>query len=102
MHHIVKTKSGKFQVVLVAKNGEPLSISETLNSKQAAFKNIAAQVSVTGNILFYAQDDTTKTPFVYKVYQDGGRNQTEDLPSQSKYIPGKNPKKITPKKKPKP
>lgn len=43
MIHINRSKDKKFYVTVVAENGEILSTSETLNSKQAAWKNIAAQ-----------------------------------------------------------
>lgn len=36
----------KFRVVLVAKNGEILSVSEVLNSRQSAVKNLQAQAQL--------------------------------------------------------
>lgn len=43
MIHINRSADKKFYVTVVAENGEILSTSETLNSKQAAWKNIRAQ-----------------------------------------------------------
>lgn len=40
---IKKSANKKFYVVITGENGEPLSTSELLNSKQAAWKNIKAQ-----------------------------------------------------------
>lgn len=42
MIHINRSKDKKFYVTVIAENGECLSTSETLNSKQAAWKNIKA------------------------------------------------------------
>lgn len=98
MYHIAKTKSKKFQVVLVGKNGEPLSTTEILNSKQAAFKNIARQVDSIDNCFNYAQDDTSKNIIVYRVFYDGRREVANGHKVKPKYTPGKNPKRITPKK----
>ena len=92
-YHIVKTRSKKFYVVLVGKNGEPLSTSELLNSKQAAFKNVKAQIASTDNIYSYVQDDTIRTPLVYKIHINGDKELTDDVPVLPRYIPKKNPKK---------
>lgn len=91
MYHIVKTKSKKFQVVLVGKNREPLSTSELLNSKQSSMKNIKAQCEQNGAVCASYQDDTLKIPVAFS------RNFIEEsfttLTTFPKYIPGKNPKK---------
>lgn len=92
MYHIVKTKSKKFQIVLVGKNGEPLSTSELLNSKQAAFKNVLAQIKATVNPMVYIQDDTIKGTLVYLMWSDGSKHITNDVPLTPKYVPGKNKK----------
>lgn len=66
MVHIGKTKKGKFIVANIAKNGEILKVSETLNTKQAAWKNIKAEIK---SCFYYGtvkvQDDTLITPVVY-------------------------------------
>ncbi len=87
MYHIVKTKSKKFQVVLVGENGEPLSTSEILNTKQSAFKNISAQAKIIETLWLICQDDTTTK--VYKVYNDG-KKEISKISSVPKYIPGNN------------
>ncbi len=91
MYHIVKTKSKKFQVVLVGKNGEPLSTSETFSRKERAFKNVSAQASVIDDGWFICQDDTTFK--VWKVYAGGNKEEAGHIDPSPKYIPGKNPKK---------
>jgi uncharacterized protein YegP (UPF0339 family) len=42
------TKPRQFHVVLVAKNNEVLSTSETLTTKASAWRNIQAQISASG------------------------------------------------------
>lgn len=92
MLHIVKTKTGKFQVVFVAKNGEPLSTSELLNTKQSAFKNAISQISLSMSCYPFVQDDTGVTPMIYTI-QGSKKHLSDDLPLYPKYIAGKNPKK---------
>lgn len=91
MYHIVKTKTKKFQVVLVGVNEEPLSTSELLNSKQASIKNIRAQCEENGAVVANYQDDTLKTPIAVK--RNFIEESFETLPTVPKYIPGKNPNK---------
>lgn len=40
----------RYRVVLIGANGEPLSVSETLNSVQAVHTNIEAQLAAVPNI----------------------------------------------------
>lgn len=76
MVHIGKTKKGKFIVANIAKNGEILKVSETLNSKQAAWKNIKAELEecysgwvgvLSTDPVAVCQDNTGKKPIVYLV-----------------------------------
>lgn len=63
MIHITKAKGG-FMVVMLASNKKVLSTSEIFKTRDAAHKNIAAQISVVGDrdtVIGY-QDDTTKVP----------------------------------------
>lgn len=40
----------RYRVVLIGTNGEPLSVSETLNSVQAVHTNIEAQLAAVPNV----------------------------------------------------
>lgn len=65
MIQIKKSIDKKFYVVVTGENNEVLSTSETLNSKQAAWKNIHAQCKMfqkpdTLN-MDLVQDDTLKS-----------------------------------------
>lgn len=98
MYHIVKSKSKTqpFQVVLVGDNGEPLSASELLKSKQAAWKNVKAvmcSVFSEGDVDCFClvQDDTLKFPKAYRLYNTGRKDAY--LTVKPKYIAGKNPKR---------
>lgn len=98
MYHIVKTKSKKFQVVNLAHNGKVINSSEELNSKQAAHKNIIANmgsVFIDANPAMYCsvQDDTVKEPKAYTLFDSG--EMESDIDAEPKYVPGKNPKKKT-------
>lgn len=86
MIHIAKTKKGKFIVANIAKNGEILKVSETLNSKQAAWKNIKAEMkSCYYNGIAHVQDDTLKKPVVY--LQGLRRVTANGIDPEKKYIP---------------
>jgi sulfite reductase alpha subunit-like flavoprotein len=63
MIHINRSKDKKFYVTVVAENGEILSTSETLNSKQAAWKNIDAQwEAFAGMFSIDVMDNSFKNP----------------------------------------
>ncbi len=91
MYHITKTKSGKFMVVLVGKNGEPLNTSEQFPTKQGAKRNLKAVATVMQEGILF-QDDTFKSPSVYVVDVNGKIWHGMSDPDP-RYIPGKNPKK---------
>lgn len=93
MIHISKTKSGKFIVVTLGNNGELLSSSEPLKSKQSAWKNARAQGNIFLNTLVVVQDDTSKMPQVWNVYRGWKTNKT-DWQIEPVYVPGKNKKKV--------
>lgn len=90
MIHIAKTKKGKFIVANIAKNGEILKVSETLNSKQAAWKNIKAELKSCYeyqimDFCALVQDDTLKKPVVY--LQGLKRITANGIDPEKKYIP---------------
>lgn len=89
MVHIGKTKKGKFIVANIAKNGEILKVSETLNSKAAAWKNIKAELKACydSTDIGYAivQDDTLKISVVYM--QGNKRIVANGISTEKKYIP---------------
>lgn len=66
MIHIKRSKDKQFYVTVTAANGEVLMQSETLRSKQAAWKNICA---VAENFLntseLIVRDETLKKPLNY-------------------------------------
>lgn len=51
MIRIEKSKNKQYYVVLVGDNGEVLSTSETLKTKQSAWVNIAAQAKCFGSLI---------------------------------------------------
>lgn len=103
MIHLTKVKTG-YMVVTLADNGKVLTTSEILKSKRSAWINIEAQLSQysagTDEEPMLAkvkvQDDTKDYPEVWE-YEGFIRMRFPQNP-KPKYIPGKNPKRITPKK----
>lgn len=98
MIHIHKTRSGKFQVTNLAKNGEVLKSSEVFNTKQACWDNIKAELTECYsyvNILLwiFVQDDTGKQRDVYRYYSSGVWSIVQSCKKEPKYLPGKNVKK---------
>jgi len=53
---IKKTKNKKFRVNYFGKNGEPLSNSEVLNTRNNAKKNIVAMLNICGGQFFEVLD----------------------------------------------
>lgn len=92
MYHIVKSKTG-YQVVAIAGNGEVLSTSEVLKSKQRCITNLKslAKLSISG-CMYLFQDDTLKYPVVKMIDRYGIYPTDMEIP-EPKYIPGKNPVK---------
>lgn len=67
MIHIHRSVDKKFYVTVVAENGETLSTSEMLNSKQAAWKNIKAQAAEFASHNWQdVTDNTGKKPVKYE------------------------------------
>lgn len=103
MIHIIKNKKNEFAVAIVADNGELLSMSEGLSSKQKAKQNI---ISMCGEFRFYGmmqisvQDDTLKAPrtLIYSALGGWSIDPTQGR-TRNKYIPGKNPKRKSAAKK---
>lgn len=96
MHHITETKSGKFMVVLIGKNGKVLSTTEELSNRRNCFKNIQAQAVQMGlTQTVECQDDTRME---YCIIMPNGKVAKYGRPKadaylKPAYIPGKNPKK---------
>lgn len=68
MIHIKKSIDKQFYVTVVGENGECLSTSEMLTSKQKAWKNIEAQWNEFGAVvLLEITDDTFKKPKIVQV-----------------------------------
>ena len=102
MYHIVKTKSKAkpFQVINISANNEVINTSQLLKSKQAAFKNIDANMGTIfsdSDADYYCliQDDTLKVPKVYEFYDTGEKKELDSELHKPTYIPGKNPKNKT-------
>lgn len=59
-------------VVVTGKNGEALSTSEVLKTKQSAWKNVRAQAENFPNypMSYHVQDDTSKNKFLWLVWPD--------------------------------
>ena len=69
MVHISKSsKTNQFYVTVVGNNGEKLSVSEQLKTKQSAWKNIRAQLKVMQTDSTYVQDNTVKKPAVVRCF----------------------------------
>lgn len=97
MYHISNSLSKKepFIVINVADNGKVINTSETLKTKQAAFKNIISNMdSVFGegeaDCYCLVQDDTLKNQKVYRLYDTGRKDPYLD--TKPIYISGKNKK----------
>lgn len=98
MYHLTRKKSGQYYVVLLGNNGKVLSVSETFKSKQAAWRNVFAQIGIiayssSGYASTPVQDDTLPDPVVYRINNSGKKYVSEAYKPCEKYIPGKNPKK---------
>lgn len=85
MIHLTKSKTG-FQIIITAKNGEPLVTSEVLKSKQGAWRNVTALSKIVGEI--HVQDDIAGTVWRVRPWY---KSKTT-IPPVPRYIPGKNKK----------
>lgn len=86
MIHISKTKKGKFIVANIADNGEILKVSETLNTKANAWKNIKAEMkSCYPHTIAMIQDNTSKIPMVY--LQGRNREAWPSVKTEKPYTP---------------
>lgn len=65
MIHIKRSTDKKFYVTLTGENGEPLSTSEMLSSKQKTWKNIRAQCIAFESLEMNVIDATFKKPVMY-------------------------------------
>jgi len=92
MIHISRTAKNKSIVVTLGNNGELLSSSEPLESKQSAWKNVKAQVKCFGALVIIVQDDTLAVPVCYGFNLNGDKNKLEKR--YPMYVPGKNKKKV--------
>lgn len=78
MIHINKSTDNKFYVTVIAKNGEVLNTSETLNSKQAAWKNIKSLYMEMGSAYpIFVTDNTVKKPVKYSYSNLTGKNKLQ-------------------------
>ena len=106
MYHICKTKSKThpFQVINVGGNGEVINTSQLLKTKWGAIKNIIANMETvfyddnvaipcSGESYCHVQDDTLKKPTAFTLY--GTKQKVYNIDAGPKYIPGKNPKKVS-------
>jgi len=100
MIHIAKSDTG-FIVANLADNGEVLSASEVLSSKQKCWVNIYSQHEQWASGWVYAQDDTVNVSVVYRVFVSKGKGDKKRLKikPKAKYIPSTTKPKYQPKKK---
>lgn len=68
MIHISKSKDNQFFVDVISPNGEIIQYSETLKTKQSAWKNIAATAKAYNSRVVFVQDDCFKKPVMYEFY----------------------------------
>ncbi len=99
MIHIAKSKTG-FLVATLSGNGEVLSVSEVLSSKQKCWQNIRSQMIQwdTATIGVGVQDDTLKGDSKVYVFWRSGKQVKKILNT----VYGSNPKYIPADMKPKP
>lgn len=82
MIHIKRNpRTKQFRVVYAGKNGEVLAVSESLKSKQSAYKNIDAMYP---DSVVLVQDNTLLVPIVYE-RANGSQQPTYAAPVECKY-----------------
>lgn len=76
MIHIKNSKDGQFYIVTKAGNGEVLTVSETINRKSNAWKNIFSQAKLFHADAFEVKDETISEPVLYALTLDSDGNYT--------------------------
>lgn len=71
MIHLLKSKDAQFYVTSKGSNGEVLAVSETLKTRQAAWKNIYAQAATFKGSDFKVVDETAAKPVTYTIISEG-------------------------------
>lgn len=88
MHHIAKTKTGQFIVVLISSaNGKVLSASEPLKRKATAIRNVEAQLDEVSAICRIWQDDTVDKPKLYNAHNTDRSVEYNASRPEKKYVP---------------
>jgi len=88
MHHIAKTKTGQFIVVLISSaNGKVLSASEPLKRKTTAIRNVEAQLDEVSAICRIWQDDTVDKPKLYNAHNTDRSVEYNASRPEKKYVP---------------
>ena len=80
MFHICKSKDDKFYVVLVAGNHEALSVNETFEQKESAWRNMVAQLNCFNDAAIWVGDRTVEDCAFYR-FEPSGRKETVLQPS---------------------
>lgn len=96
MIHIAKSAhTGLFHTATIATNGEELSSSEGLSSKENAIKNISAHLESWQTHFVFVQDDTYNDSKIITVYPGGIHElvsdeelEKRDILIQTKYTVG--------------
>lgn len=88
MHHVAKTKTGQFIVVLISSaNGKVLSASEPLKRKTTAIRNVEAQLDEVSAICRIWQDDTVDKPKLYNAHNTDRSVEYNASRPEKKYVP---------------
>ena len=88
MVHIVKSKkTGQFMVIVTGRNGEKLSTSELLNTKQSAFKNVRAQLVQMESDNCCVQDNSKNGNPIVRVYTYTHKNEPTCFSSEQEPRP---------------
>lgn len=88
MHHIARTKTGQFIVVLISSaNGKVLSASEPLKRKTTAIRNVEAQLDEVSAICRIWQDDTVDKPKLYNAHNTDRSVEYNASRPEKKYVP---------------
>lgn len=99
MIRIIKNKKQEFAVAAFAINGELLSMSEGLSSRQKAKRNIESQFRIFEATFVTVIDETLKgNPKMFALIKETGSGSKMkwnyiSVSATPRYIPGKNPKR---------